>query len=121
MESDLKEPQSAGHLAARAVMAYRAGFSIDGLAVPGTVTSESGIICDWKQAREHCQSHFTKAFKRQIGVTPKQWQRDRKISTVPEPLPAERTYTGAGIATAFSRRRLSPSQFARPKLGSMNS
>ncbi len=56
MESNLKEPQSAGHLAARAVMAYRAGFSVDGLAVPGTVTSESGIICDWKQAREHCLS-----------------------------------------------------------------
>jgi hypothetical protein len=48
--SEHREPQSASHLAARAVMAYRAGFPIDALSIARTVPN-SGIVCDWKQSR----------------------------------------------------------------------
>jgi hypothetical protein len=43
--------QSARHLAARAVMAYRAGFPIDGISLSASVAAQSGIVCDWKQLR----------------------------------------------------------------------
>jgi transcriptional regulator GlxA family with amidase domain len=36
------------------------------------------------------QSHLTKVFRRQIGVTPKRWQRDRKIMELPERQTVER-------------------------------
>ena len=42
------------------------------------------------------QSHFTKAFRRQVGVTPKRWQRDRKIIEVPEGPTMER-FRKAGL------------------------
>jgi hypothetical protein len=43
--------QYARHLAARAAMAYRAGFPIDALSISDASASGSGIICDWKQLR----------------------------------------------------------------------
>ena len=44
--------QSAKHLAARAVMAYRAGFPVALLSVTGSNEHPSGIVCDWKGQRD---------------------------------------------------------------------
>ena len=44
------QQQSAKHLAARAVMAYRAGFPVALLSVTST-ERPSGIVCDWKGQR----------------------------------------------------------------------
>ena len=44
--------QSAKHLAARAVMAYRAGFPVTLLSVTGSSERPGGILCDWKGQRE---------------------------------------------------------------------
>ena len=44
--------QSAKHLAARAVMAYRAGFPVALLSVTGSSERPSGIVCDWKGQRD---------------------------------------------------------------------
>ena len=43
------QQQNAKHLAARAVMAYRADFPVEVLSVSND--SQSGIICDWKRLR----------------------------------------------------------------------
>src|SRR5947209_3377869 len=44
--------QSAKHLAARAVMAYRAGFLVSLLSVTSSSERPSGIVCDWKGQRD---------------------------------------------------------------------
>ena len=44
--------QSAKHLAARAVMAYRAGFPVTLLSVISGDELPSGIVCDWKSLRD---------------------------------------------------------------------
>ena len=44
-------PQSAKHLAARAVVAYRAGFPVALLSVVGTRQYPSGIVWEWKSQR----------------------------------------------------------------------
>lgn len=54
-ESNVKL-QSATHLAARAVMAYRAGFPISLLSITTTNELSSGIVCDWKGQRESCHN-----------------------------------------------------------------
>ena len=46
------QEQSAKHLAARAVMAYRAGFPVTLLSVTSSSERPSGILCDWKGQRE---------------------------------------------------------------------
>ncbi|HEX6821965.1 MAG TPA: hypothetical protein VF123_07910 [Candidatus Sulfotelmatobacter sp.] len=46
------QKQSAKHLAARAVMAYRAGFPVALLSVTSSSERPSGILCDWKGQRE---------------------------------------------------------------------
>jgi hypothetical protein len=46
------QQQYAKHLAARAVMAYRAGFPIALLSVASSSERPSGIVCDWKGQRE---------------------------------------------------------------------
>ena len=46
------EQQSAKHLAARAVMAYRAGFPVALLSVTSSSERPSGIVCDWKGQRD---------------------------------------------------------------------
>ena len=43
--------QDARHLAARAVMAYRASFPIQHVALSSPNGRETGIACDWKQVR----------------------------------------------------------------------
>jgi hypothetical protein len=43
--------QSAKHLAARAVMAYRAGFPVALLSVTSSSERPSDIVCDWKSQR----------------------------------------------------------------------
>jgi hypothetical protein len=49
MEDKVKaQQQSAKHLAARAVMAYRAGFPIELLSITTAIESQSGIVCDWR-------------------------------------------------------------------------
>ena len=45
------QQQSAKHLAARAVMAYRAGFPVALLSVASGSERPSGIVCDWKSLR----------------------------------------------------------------------
>jgi len=44
--------QSAKHLAARAVMAYRAGLPVVLISVNGSSGHSSGIVCDWKGQRD---------------------------------------------------------------------
>ena len=46
------QEQSAKHLAARAIMAYRAGFPVALLSVTGSSERPSGIVCDWKGQRD---------------------------------------------------------------------
>ena len=46
------QEQSAKHLAARAVMAYRAGFPVALLSVSSSGERPSGIVCDWKGLRD---------------------------------------------------------------------
>ena len=48
--------QSAKHLAARAVMAYRAGFPVALLSVASSSERASGIVCDWKSQRDWFQN-----------------------------------------------------------------
>ena len=46
------QQQCARHLAARAVMAYRAGFPVALLSVNSSSDRPSGIVCDWKGQRD---------------------------------------------------------------------
>jgi hypothetical protein len=46
------QQQSAKHLAARAVLAYRAGFSVARLSVTSSSEDSSGIVCDWRGLRD---------------------------------------------------------------------
>ena len=46
------QQQSAKHLAARAVLAYRAAFPVAQLSVARGSEHSSGIVCDWKSERE---------------------------------------------------------------------
>jgi hypothetical protein len=43
--------EEAKHLAARAVMAYRASFPIHHVSLSSPNGKETGIVCDWKQVR----------------------------------------------------------------------
>jgi hypothetical protein len=53
MPSTVASPeQSAKHLAARAVMAYRTGFPVALLSVTSSTERPSGIVCDWKGQRD---------------------------------------------------------------------
>jgi hypothetical protein len=45
------QQQSARHLAARAIVAYRAGFPVALLSVAGSGERPSGIVSDWKSLR----------------------------------------------------------------------
>ena len=51
-ENIASQQQSAKHLAARAVMAYRAGLPVALLSVTGSSEHPSGIVCDWKGQRD---------------------------------------------------------------------
>jgi hypothetical protein len=51
-EKIASKQQSAKHLAARAVMAYRAGFQVTLLSVINSNERPSGIVCDWKSLRD---------------------------------------------------------------------
>jgi hypothetical protein len=51
-ENIASQQQSAKHLAARAVMAYRAGFPVALLSVTRSRERPSGIVCDWKGQRD---------------------------------------------------------------------
>jgi hypothetical protein len=46
------QQQTVKHLAARAVMAYRAGFPVALLSVTSSRENPSGIVCDWKGQRD---------------------------------------------------------------------
>ena len=50
-KSKTSQKQSAKHLAARAVVAYRAGFPVQLLSVTCSSERPSGIVCDWKSQR----------------------------------------------------------------------
>jgi hypothetical protein len=51
-ENIASQQQSAKHLAARAIMAYRAGFPVALLSVTSSSEHPSGIVCDWKGQRD---------------------------------------------------------------------
>ena len=51
-ENIAPQQQSAKHLAARAVMAYRAGLPVALLSVTSSSERPSGIVCDWKGQRD---------------------------------------------------------------------
>jgi hypothetical protein len=51
-ENIASQQQSAKHLAARAVMAYRAGFPVAFLSVTSSSERPGGIVCDWKGQRD---------------------------------------------------------------------
>src|SRR5262252_2321589 len=51
-ENIASQKQSAKHLAARAVVAYRAGFPVALLSVTSSSERPSGIVCDWKGQRD---------------------------------------------------------------------
>jgi len=55
-ENIASQQQSAKHLAARAVMAYRAGFPVALLSVTSSCERPSGIIGDWKSQRDSFQN-----------------------------------------------------------------
>ena len=51
-EDRASQPQSAKHLAARAILAYRAGFPVALLSVTSSGEHSSGIVCGWKGQRD---------------------------------------------------------------------
>jgi hypothetical protein len=51
-ENIAPQQQSAKHLAARAVMAYRAGFPVALLSISSSSERPSGIVSDWKSQRD---------------------------------------------------------------------
>jgi len=55
-ENDPKESRqsslAARHLAAHAIFALRAGFRVEQVTLDAISNAQSGVICDWKQARE---------------------------------------------------------------------
>ena len=51
-ENIASQQQSAKHLAARAVVAYRAGFPVTLISVAGSGKRLSGIVSDWKGQRD---------------------------------------------------------------------
>ena len=51
-ENIASQQQGAKHLAARAVMAYRAGFPVALLSITSSSERPSGIVCDWKGQRD---------------------------------------------------------------------
>jgi hypothetical protein len=51
-ETITSQQQSAKHLAARAVIAYRAGFPVALLSATSNSEHPSGIVCDWKGQRD---------------------------------------------------------------------
>jgi len=51
-ENITSQQQSAKHLAARAVMAYRVGFPVALLSVTTSSGRPSGVVCDWKSQRD---------------------------------------------------------------------
>lgn len=55
-EKITSQQQSAKHLAARAVMAYRAGFPVTLLSVTRSSERPSGIVFDWKSQRDSFQN-----------------------------------------------------------------
>jgi hypothetical protein len=55
-ENIAPQQQNAKHLAARAVMAYRAGFRVALLSVTSSSERPSGIVCDWKSQRDSFQN-----------------------------------------------------------------
>jgi hypothetical protein len=55
-ENIASQQQSAKHLAARAVMAYRAGFPVALLSVTSSGEHSGGIVCDWKDQRDSFQN-----------------------------------------------------------------
>jgi hypothetical protein len=55
-ENIASKQQSAKHLAARAVMAYRAGFPIALLSVSSSNARPTGIVYDWKSQRDSFQN-----------------------------------------------------------------
>ena len=55
-ENIASQQQSAKHLAARAVMAYRAGFPVAPLSLTSSSERPSGIVCDWKSQRDSFQN-----------------------------------------------------------------
>jgi hypothetical protein len=55
-ENIASQQQSAKHLAARAVVAYRAGFPVALLSVTSSSEQPSGIVGDWKSLRDSFQN-----------------------------------------------------------------
>jgi hypothetical protein len=51
-ENIASQQQSTKHIAARAVMAYRAGFPVALLSITRNNERPSGIVCDWKGQRD---------------------------------------------------------------------
>jgi hypothetical protein len=51
-ENTASQQQSAKHLAARAILAYRAGFPVALLSVTSSGEHSTGIVCDWKGQRD---------------------------------------------------------------------
>ena len=51
-ENIASQQQSAKHLAARAIIAYRPGFPVSLLSVTSSSEHSSGIVCDWKGQRD---------------------------------------------------------------------
>src|SRR3954470_17716021 len=55
-ENIASQQQGAKHLAARAVMAYRAGFPVALVSLANSGEHSSGIVCDWKSQRDSFQN-----------------------------------------------------------------
>lgn len=51
-ENNALQHQSAKYLAARAIMAYHAGFPVTQLSVTSSSERHGGIVCDWKSQRD---------------------------------------------------------------------
>ena len=56
--------QSLKHLAARAVMAYRAGFPVALLSVTSSSERPSDVVCDWKSQRDSLRNDAKLLFRR---------------------------------------------------------
>src|SRR5580698_4102559 len=78
-----RNKEIARHLSARAIVALRANFRVERIAVVDADEQASGITCDWRQAREPYQDDM-KLIRRGFAFVYVGTIVDRKIT---EPLP----------------------------------
>jgi hypothetical protein len=113
-ENIVLQQQSAKHLAARAVMAYRAGFPVAPLSVTSSSGYPSGTVSDWKDQRDSFHNDaklLARAFAfiyigsivdQEIGDPISDELRKELVSDMSSALDARQTAVDWGVAEAVT-------------------